>query len=263
MSEVNPYQQPEAEVVRDGALPDQMTLGGPHKITVGQAMSWIGDGMKLVSGHWGVVIGALLVIFLLATVVQFVPLIGPLAQPFLMTLLYGGLVKMFHRIDTTGQSDFTDLFAGFSQRTGPLLLLSLAQLGVFIAIGLLVGVGVLMFAGTGAAMSQGMDPGLASGGMSVGVLLMALLGLAVMVLVAFLFYFTVPLVMLTDTGPGRAMALSFKACTANLAPILIYGLVAMVIVALGAIPALLGWLFVMPILAGAFYLSFKQILTES
>ena len=263
MSDVNPYQQPEADVVGRATAPGDMQLSEPRKVTVGEALAWIGDGMKLLSGHWGVVIGALVMIFVITTVLQFVPLIGPLAQPFLMTLLYGGLVKIFHRIDTTGQSDFTDLFAGFSQRTGPLLLLSLAQLGVFVAIGLLVGVGVVAMAGTAGVMSQGMDPSMGSGGLGVGSLLLGLVGLVVMVLVAFLFYFSVPLVMLTDTGPGRAMSLSFKACMKNLGPMIVYGLVAMVMVALGALPALLGWLFVMPILAGAFYLSFKRIMTES
>ncbi|MFP1682387.1 BPSS1780 family membrane protein [Alloalcanivorax sp. C16-1] len=239
-----------------------MQLSEPRKVTVGEALGWIGDGMKLLSGHWGVVIGALVLIFVITTVLQFIPLIGPLAQPFLMTLLYGGLVKMFHRIDTTGQSDFTDLFAGFSQRTGPLLLLSLAQLGVFLAIGLLVGGLMVMTLGAGAL--SGMDPGATSGGLSGGLfLVLMLVAVVVVTLVAFLFYFTVPLVMLTDTGPGRALKLSFQACLKNLIPMVVYGLVATVIVALAALPALLGWLFVMPILAGAFYLSFKQVLTAS
>ncbi|MCH2557330.1 MAG: chromosome partitioning protein ParB [Alcanivorax sp.] len=263
MSDVNPYQQPEADVVGNAAAPGDVQLSEPRKVTVGEALGWISDGMKLLSGHWGVVIGALVLIFVITTVLQFIPLIGPLAQPFLMTLLYGGLVKMFHRIDTTGQSDFTDLFAGFSQRTGPLLLLSLAQLGIFVAIAVVFGGLAFMMVGAGALASQGLDPTVAGGGFGAGMLLLILAGLVVSVLVAFLLYFSVPLVMLTDTGPGRAMSLSFKACMKNLGPMIVYGLVAMVIVALGALPALLGWLFVMPILAGAFYLSFKRILTAS
>ncbi len=261
--DLNPYQQPEADVVKETPAAGALTLGGPNKVSVGQAVGWIGDGMKMLSGPWGVVIGALVVTFVITMVLQFIPFIGPLAQPFLMVLLYAGLVKMFHRIDTSNQSEFADLFAGFSERTGPLILLALAQLGVYVVFGLLIAGLALMFAGAGAfSASQGMDPAMMNGGLSAALLVLVPVFLVLTVLVAFLFYFTVPLVMLTDLGPGKAMALSFKACLRNLLPIIVYGIVVVVIVAVAALPFLLGWLFVMPIMAGAYYLSFKQVLTE-
>lgn len=261
--DLNPYQQPEADVVKQATAPGALTLSGPNKVSVSEAMGWIGDGMKMLSGHWGVVIGALLVTFLITIVLQFIPFIGPLAQPFLMVLLYAGLVKMFHRIDSSNQSEFADLFAGFSERTGPLMLLALAQLGVYLVFGILLVVMMVMFAGVGAlSSSQGMDSAMMNTGMSIGMLFIVPVFLLLTVLVAFLFYFTVPLVMLTDVGPGKAMALSFKACLRNVMPLILYGAVVVVIVILAALPLLLGWVFVMPIMAGAYYLSFKQVMTE-
>ena len=49
MTEVNPYQGPETNVASpqgDSAF----TLAGPHKVTVGQALGWLGEGMKMLSG---------------------------------------------------------------------------------------------------------------------------------------------------------------------------------------------------------------------
>ena len=73
--------------------------------------------MRMLSGHWGVVlIGALVLVMVITMGLQLIPFLGPLAQPPITTLLYAGLVKLFHRIATDGRSDFGDLFAGFSER---------------------------------------------------------------------------------------------------------------------------------------------------
>lgn len=261
MTEVNPYQGPETNVASpqsEGAF----TLDGPHKVTVGQALGWLGEGMKLLSGNWGVVIGALVLVMVITMGLQLIPFLGPLIQLFITTLLYAGLVKLFHRIATDGRCEFGDLFAGFSERTGPLLLLALVQLGVYL--GALLVLGGLMAVFMGGSMSlQAMDPQAMSSGAGVVMAIMLPLFLVVFTLVMFLFYFAVPLIMLGGSGLGTAMGLSFRACMKNLLPMIVYGLVAVVIAMLAALPLLLGWLFVMPILAGAYYVSFRQVLTSA
>lgn len=261
MTEVNPYQGPETNVASpqgDSAF----TLAGPHKVTVGQALGWLGEGMKMLSGNWGVVIGALVLVMVITMGLQLIPFLGPLAQPFITTLLYGGLVKLFHRIATDGRSEFGDLFAGFSERTGALLLLALVQIGVYL--GALLVIGGLMAISMGGSMSlQSMDPQAMSNGMGAMMAIMVPLFLIVFTLVMFLFYFAVPLIMLGGMGLGGAMKLSFQACIKNWLALIVYGVVVMLIVTLAALPLLLGLLFVMPILAGAYYVSFRQVLTSA
>ena len=63
-------------------------------------------------------------------------------------------------------------------------------------------------------------------------------------------------------GLGGAMGVSFRACMKNLLPMIVYGIVVMLIIMVAALPLLLGLLFVMPILAGAYYVSFRQVLTN-
>ena len=164
-------------------------------------------------------------------------------------LLYAGIVKIFHRMETEGTSDFADLFAAFSDRTGPLILMALAQLGVMLLLG-------IIFGGLGYAMGAG--GGATTGAMGV----IGLLGVVAVFGFVYLFYFTVPLIFLGNKGVGEAMKLSLGGFTRNVIPLIVYLLVTMVIVLVAALPLLLGWLFVMPILAGAYYVSFRQIFVE-
>lgn len=254
MSEINPYEQPQADVTKPGGDQD-VVITDPAKVSVGDALGWIGEGMRMLSGSWGVVIGALVVTMLITMALQLVPFIGPIAQAFITPLLYAGIVQIFHRIETEKRADFADLFAGFSHQTGPLMLMVLAQLGVFLLVGGVIG--TLMFTVGGLSLDgQGFEAGAA------GLIFTGVLGLAALIAVSFLFYFVVPLIYLGKMGLLDAMKTSFATCLKNILPMLIYGLVLLLIVTVAAIPFMLGWLFVMPILAGAYYVSFRQLLTE-
>ncbi len=263
MSEMNPYQQPTADV----AVPVQggeLTLGEPKKISVGDAMGWFGQGKEMLSGNWGLVIGSLIVIMLLNMAVQFIPFIGWLAGMFIMTLLYAGLVKMFYRLDSEGSAEFADLFAGFSEKTGPLVILALIQMAVYFVVIVVALAAVFMVLGFDAdtlnAMESGVMPDSAASGGAIAAVVFVMFLLFVGI--GLLFYFSIPLVFLGNQGPGEALATSFKACLKNVVPLLIYGIVATLLVMVASIPLMLGLLFAMPLLAGAYYASFKQVFAE-
>ena len=102
------------------------------------------------------------------------------------------------------------------------------------------------------------DP--AASGAAIGLSVAAMF--VMFVALGFLFYFSIPLVFLGDMGPGEALANSFKACLKNLLPLILYGIVATLLVVVASIPFMLGLLFAMPLLAGAYYASFKQVFAE-
>ena len=140
MSDMNPYQQPQSDVANAApASANEFTIIAPRKISVGDAMGWIGKGHGMLSGHWGVVLGALVVTVLITSALQIIPLLGAIAQILLTPLLYAGIVKIFHRIDTENRSDFSDLFAGFSDRTNPLIMTAVAQFVVLLVAGVVLG----------------------------------------------------------------------------------------------------------------------------
>ncbi|ERP91250.1 hypothetical protein Q670_12340 [Alcanivorax sp. P2S70] len=263
MSEMNPYQQPTSDV----AVPPQaaeLVIGTAQKVSMGDAMSWFGQGKAMLAGNWGVMIGALVVLMLLNVAVQFVPFIGGLAAMFLMTLLYAGLVKMFYRLDNEGSVEFADLFAGFSEKTGPLVILALLQLAVYVGIFIVAMVLLFLSIGFDVSMLNAMeagrvpDVGIGGGAIALAGLIMFLFLMAS----GCLFYFSIPLVFLGNMGPGEALGLSFKACLTNLLPLILYGIVATVLVMVATIPLFLGLLLAGPLLAGAYYASFKQVFTE-
>lgn len=248
MSDMNPYQQPQSDVANAApASANEFTIIAPRKISVGDAMGWIGKGHGMLSGHWGVVLGALVVTVLITSALQIIPLLGAIAQILLTPLLYAGIVKIFHRIDTENRSDFSDLFAGFSDRTSPLIMTAVAQLVVLLVAGVVLG---------GLFFLLGRDGGTAA------IVALGLLATVAMFVFMFLFYFAVPLIFLGQKGVVDAMKLSLDACLKNIIPFIVYTLVISLILVVAAIPLLLGWLFVMPILAGAYYVSFKQLFVE-
>ena len=225
-------------------------------------VGWFGQGKALLT-ELGL-IGALIVVALLNAAVQFIPFIGWLAGMFLMTLLYAGLVRMFHRLDSEGSAEFADLFAGFSEKTGPLVILALIQMALYVVV--IIAAVAIMFMVIGldadmiSAMEVGRMPDPAASGAAIGLSVAAMF--VMFVALGFLFYFSIPLVFLGDMGPGEALATSFKACLKNLLPLILYGIVATLLVVVASIPFMLGLLFAMPLLAGAYYASFKQVFAE-
>ncbi|MCK0154980.1 DUF975 family protein [Alcanivorax sp. S6407] len=263
MSEMNPYQQPAADVAV-ARTAGELVLGEPKKITVSDAMGWFGQGKEMLAGNWGLVIGSLVVVMLLNMAVQFIPFIGWLAGMFLMTLLYAGVVKIFYRLDSEGSAEFADLFAGFSENTGPLVILALIQMAVYVVAIIAAVAMVFLVMGFDMnmlnAMEAGQMPQPAAGGAAIGITIALMFVLFVGM--GFLFYFSIPLVFLGNMGPGEALGVSFKACLKNLLPLILYGIVATILVAVAMIPLFLGLLLAGPLLAGAYYASFKQVFVE-
>lgn len=267
MEEVNPYQQPATANVQSEQSTSSLALhGGVGKVGVGQALGWLGEGARMLSGHWGPVIGALVVAFLIYMAVSMIPLVGYIAPNFLLMLLYAGIVQMFFRIEQEGRSDFGDLFAGFSNKTGPLLLLALVQFAAIWGVMIAMIAGMVAMAGVDMAAFSALesgDPAAFSNFFTAGMITMMVLGFVAMILLTFPFYFAVPLIFLGDRGLGEAMKMSTLACLKNFIPLLVYGIVAGILSLVAALPILLGWLVLMPILAGAYYQAFKDVFVES
>jgi uncharacterized membrane protein len=67
------------------------------------------------------------------------------------------------------------------------------------------------------------------------------------------------LIAIHDTPVITAMKLSFFGCLKNVLPFLIYGILAMILFIIGALPLGLGLLIVMPMFFGSIYAAYKDI----
>jgi hypothetical protein len=207
-------------------------------------------------------------------------------------LLLGGMIYAAQRVDKGGRAVPANLLQGLHGGKAPRLLATLIpQLVAVLLCALLL---VLMIGSESLAqMAQAFetmqnqaqpDPGLISG-MPVGRLaLWMLLALGIGVVASFFTFMAVPDIMLTDTPAWEAMRRSFRACIGNLPALIVFLVLAMITVVAVYLAVMLVALLVrvfagelvmqllsqvlatavlMPVLTGAMYLGWQQMLDGS
>lgn len=229
----------------------------------GHGMTWITEGWTLFTKNPGVWIGQIVVVLLIFLVLSLIPLFGHLAVNLLAPVFGAGLLLGCRTLHEGGQSEFMQLFDGFKQKTGNLVVIGVLLLvgGILIMLvaGLIIGggamTGMMMGHMSGAMMGTGMAMG--------SVLLGALVALALSVPLAMASWFAVPLVLFHDVAPLESFKQSFAACMKNMLPFLVFGLVAFVLVVIASIPFGLGFLVLGPVLVGATYASYRDIFVDA
>jgi uncharacterized membrane protein len=147
-----------------------------------------------------------------------------------------------------------DMFAGFRERTGTLIGVGALYLAavfiVMLVVGLIMGVG--MFTLMGGNPEQ-------MAALGVTVLLAVLIMTALLLPAVMAVWFAAPLVVFHGHGAVDAMKGSFSGCLKNILPFLLYSVILMVFLFVAAIPLLLGWLVLWPVIAASIYTSYKDI----
>ena len=230
-------------------------------LPAGSAWGWIVEGWRLFVRAPLMWIVSIVVIFVIAIVVNFVPLIGTLAFQLFQGVFGAGFVVACRSLEKGGEFELEHLFAGFTRRLGSLLMVGLLFLLGWIGIALVfmafVGLSILS-ALMGGDASAAMAAFAASGSMLLGVLVM--LGLMVPLMAAY--WFAPALVIMHDITPVAAMKESFFACFRNFIPFLLYGLVMTVGAFLAVLPFGLGLLVWVPVAIASTYVAYRQIFTE-
>lgn len=200
---------------------------------------WWKQAACLVSRDWSrwtlAVLVLLAVIVGINLVALLVPLVGGLL-PTLLTPLFGA--GLFHIAQRRWRGDafqLGDLFAGLSQRTGPLLLAGLAQMVIQVAF--LLSAAVLLVVVFGADMMAAYAGVIGEGALSspdpggpglIGALLVLLLLLALLLPYMAALWFQIPLVYLGGRGPFVALGDSLKAVAINWLAMFWYGVIPLV-----------------------------------
>lgn len=255
-ADTNPYAAPKAPVA-DTATPMQGDfVPGGRALPAGRGWAWIVEGWALFRRQplmWILVAAVLLVIFI---VFAFIPILGSLAAVVLAPVFGAGLVIGSRALAEGGSLEVAHLFAGFRERFGTLATVGLIYLGASVAIALVVG----LVTGAGVWKLVGSGAGPASvGGAGATVLLAFLVMMALMLPVMMAVWFAPPLVVFHELGAGEAMRQSFVACLRNIMPFLVYGVIALLLGMLAALPFGLGWLVLGPVLGGSLYTSYRDI----
>lgn len=236
-------------------IPAPAFNGNSRVVPPGNAFDWLKQGWALFAANPGLWIGLTIVLLVIVLGVQIVPLVGTLAAHLLMPVLGAGMLLVCRKIDEEERVQIDDLFAGFKQNAGPLVMVGvLYMLAMFAIVVIVVIVGGGSVAG-GLLSAQPAGLGVIFGGL----MLSLLLSLALSVPVVMAVWFAPALVFFNRMQPVAALKASFEACMKNVLAFMVYGLIVLVLAFFAALPVGLGFLVLIPVLAGSVYAAYRDV----
>ena len=233
-------------------IPVPVFDGRSRAVGAGTVFAWLRLAWNLFMSRPGVWVGSVVLLFVGFCALMIVPLLGPLLTCLLSPVLAAGMMAMCRKAADGGTIVLSDLTVGFRQRTTPLVLLGV----IFMLATLLIhGVVLLLFSGSVAGGLLGAGVGFLFGGSLLALLLSPLLFIPLWMAL----WFAPALVLFNGMPPLEACKTSLEACLKNIPPFLILGLVALVLSFLAALPVGLGFLVLIPVLAGTAYASWQDV----
>jgi uncharacterized membrane protein len=253
----NPYAPPAAPVSDPAQEADEAAfIPGGRGVPAGQGWNWIAEGWGLFKGAPVIWIVNVVLFMVIVLAIQLVPVAGGIAGMLLAPVMGAGLMLGARAVHQGEGLEVGHLFAGFRERTGPLVVVGviylIATVVIVLAMVMLMGVSFLgLMTGTGSP-----------GAFGAGVLLGVLVALALSIPLMMAYWFAPALVVLNGFGAVDAMKTSFSACLKNILPFLVYGLVGLVLAIIASIPLALGWFVLGPVFVASIYASYRDVFYE-
>ena len=246
-----------------GTPDDDLKLVLPGRIdSPGGGWTWIAEGWKLFAKSPVMWIASIVLLFIIAMALAFIPIIGQLAFQLLTPVFSAGFVVACRAIERGGEFELEHLFAGFKKNFGNLVIVGLLTLlgwiAIFLVFAMFVGFSVLTAMLTGSADNMLV----AVGASTMTILLGSLVAAALAVPLVAAYWFAPPLVVMHDMSPLSAMKVSFFGCFRNFIPFLVYGLIMAVFALIAAIPLALGFLVWLPLAIASTYVAYRRIFTQ-
>jgi uncharacterized membrane protein len=251
----NPFKAPTAHVEDARSAGDGSLASEPNRVGAGQGSAWWSGGWGLFREATGLWIGMSIVLLILITIINLIPIVGPFASYILMPVISGGLMLGCRNLEDGEGLSFGHMFAGFQKNFG-----QLALVGLLYMLGIAAIVLIAFVLGLGGGISAAMMGGSAGTGVAFSTIMLGLLfGFALGIPLAMAIWFAPALVMLNDLTAIPAMKLSFQGCLRNIVPFLLYGIIGFVLAIIATIPLALGWLVLVPTMICSTYVSYKEI----
>jgi uncharacterized membrane protein len=260
----DPVLLPDPAAARPGGGASAALPPMPRSVAAGRGAGWWAQAWRLFIAAPAIWIVITVIYVALTMTLALVPVIGPIASTLLMPILGGGALIGARALDRGEPLTVGHLFAGFQRRTAPLAILALLYFAGWLAIWLAVTATLIGVAGLGILGALlGGDPvqagtaALATIGVAALAVLLVLGLLAVPLMMAM--WFAPALIVFDDVEPWAAMKTSFAGSLANIAPMLVYGLLGVPLALVATLPFLLGWLVLGPVLAATVYASYVDV----
>ncbi|HSC79841.1 MAG TPA: BPSS1780 family membrane protein [Chitinolyticbacter sp.] len=240
------------------------TAPEPRRVGAMAGWQWLVNAWALYKRDWLQWTGMTALLMVILMVLSIIPLVS-VAATLLMPVMIGGMMQAADRSRRGESFEVTDLFNGFKQNTGELILVGLfyliAMMGVMIVLGLLAAVvGLAAYATDTGMDGAGLD--ISSQGVTVGIVLFGVLCFFALLAVYSTYFFAPTLVMLRGMKAAEAMKLSALAFWRNIWAILLYSVMVFVAALIAVLPFLLGLIVLMPVGMLVSYTSFIDIFGE-
>lgn len=178
-------------------------------------------------------------------------LIGPIFMVGVLTFAQG--------IAQGEEADVGKLFVGFKEKLGTLIAVAALYIVMIVAV-IAVGAIVALPLWGGAHLFNAASPEQAMQGVGMAGVLIAILAIFALTLpVVAAYWFAPGLVFYADLGAVAAMKQSFSACLRNWLPFLVYGILALLVILLGALALVIGLLVALPVLMASYYAIFRDL----
>ncbi|QID16637.1 hypothetical protein G3580_02725 [Nitrogeniibacter mangrovi] len=229
----------------------------PSAVTVSPArcLDWLAAGWRLFlcdPARWAVV-GALFVIILVA--IGVVPLIGWAITLLTFPVLGAGLVAVADEAAGSGRVRIEALFDGLRADAGKHVMVGVFHLVAVLVIGF-----VAALIGASAALTGALIGPLAAVGLTTGGLMLAVVVFtALWLLVIMALWFAPALIRFHGADPIDALTHSVDACLRNLPVCFVLALALYVLAWVAVIPAGLGLVVLIPVIAGAHHAAYLDI----
>ena len=262
MSEPRDLYQPVGPATADGESTPP-PLGGPHRRSPGRGIAWLTESFgwfRAAPLGW---IVAVILLVVLHTLLQTVPLLGAIASLILGPVFTGGLMIGCRAQEEGLGFEIGHLFAGFSRNAGSLAAVGAAYLGMIVAISLVVGLWMFVLGGAASLAALQSTPAALSAAQVTLAVVGLLIGLALFVPALAAIWLAPPLVALHDVPALAAMRMSLAGCLGNLPAFLLYGVLLLILAVLAAIPFMLGFLILLPMMIISIYTAYRDIYTDT
>ena len=231
----------------------------PRHVSPAESLVWLKAGWSFFMQSPGVWIAIAVIFIVMLFVLGLVPLLGWAVVLIGFPIMVAGMVLGCHALAQGQPLRVDHLAAGLKVHAG-----NLALVGVFYLLGGLVAGFVSVVVGGGALLTGYILGALAGLGLGLvsGVVLGSVVFSVLWVLLITALWFAAPLVVLRDTPPLDAMKLSLTACFNNFGAFVVLGVLIYVLIWVAMLPAGLGVLVLIPVLAGTLSASFQDVFGE-
>ena len=264
MSEQNPYQAPDANLVEGRQGQDvELAVTGIKSLPVMAGWGWIKQAFGLFKKSPWIWILLIIIWFVLNFIGQIIPIIGPIVMSLLYAVFMAGFMYGCAALERGEDLEVGHLFSGFKQNTGPLV--GLGALYLLVMIAFVIVLALVAFGGMGGTdiftnpeSLEGMSP---EELFSTNALILILVVLALLIPIIAAFWYAPPLIALGGVPVMSSLKMSLIGCLKNFIPLIIFGIIMMILAVIATIPLALGWLVLLPVSIATFYTAYREIYT--